>query len=163
MRRSPGPKAILSSLHHRSPELRAAQPPRSTRTIWKIVHAHSRITARPWRRIEPLDRPEPLTSWQLDFKDASTVPPEPEGKQQHVVAILTVVDVGTSLLLTSAPAADDPAETVFAPLLATRRQNGVPRLVTCDRDPRFVGSASGHDFPSPFVRFWQVLSGLRSS
>ena len=26
-----------------------------------------------------------------------------------------------------------------------------------DRDPRFVGSPHGRDFPSPFVRFWQCL------
>ena len=26
-----------------------------------------------------------------------------------------------------------------------------------DRDPRFVGSPRGRDFPSPFVRFWQCL------
>ena len=157
LQRTPGPKAILYYLHHRSPDLPAAQVPCSTRTIWKLLRAHGRIAPRPRRQIEPLDRPEPLVSWQLDFKDASTVPPEPEGKQQHVVEILDVVDVGTSLLLTAAPAADYTAETVFAPLMATLRQYGLPSWVTFDRDARFVGSASGRDFPSPFVRFWQVL------
>jgi hypothetical protein len=158
LQRTPGPKAILYYLHHRSPDLPAGQAPRSTRTIWKILRTHGRIAPRTTRRqVAPMDRPQPLASWQLDFKDASTVPPEPDGKQQHVVEILDVVDVGTSLLLTAAPAADYTAETVFAPLVATLRQYGLPTWVTFDRDARFVGSASGHDFPSPFVRFWQVL------
>jgi hypothetical protein len=158
LQRTPGPKAILYYLHHRSADLPAAQVPRSTRTVWKILRAHGRMAPRKTRRqIAPLDRPAPLLSWQLDFKDASTVPPEPDGKQQPVVEILDVVDVGTSLLLSAVPAADDTAETVFAPLVATLRQYGLPTWVTCDRDARLVGSASGHDFPSPFVRFWQVL------
>jgi len=158
LQRTPGPKAILYYLHLRSADLPAEQVPRSTRTVWKILRAHGRMAPRKTRRqIAPLDRPAPLMSWQLDFKDASTVPPEPDGKQQHVVEILDVVDVGTSLLLTAAPAADYTAETVFAPLVATLRQYGLPTWVTCDRDARLVGSASGHDFPSPFVRFWQVL------
>jgi len=157
LQRTPGPKAILYYLHHRSPDLPAGQVPRSTRTVWKLLRAHGRIALRPRRQIAPLDRPAPLVSWQLDFKDASTVPPDPDGKQQHVVEILDVVDVGTSLLLTATPAADYTAATVFAPLVATLRQYGLPTWVTFDRDARFVGSASGHDFPSPFVRFWQVL------
>jgi len=124
LQRTPGPKAILYSLHHRSPDLVAAQVPRSTRTIWQLLRAHGRIAPRPRRRIAPLDRPAPLESWHLDFKDASSssVPPESEGKQQHVVEILDVLDVGTSLLLTAAPAADDTAETIFAPLVARLRQ-----------------------------------------
>lgn len=41
----------------------------------------------------------PLTAWQLDFKDASTVPPDPDGKRQQVVEVLNTVDTGTSILL----------------------------------------------------------------
>lgn len=33
------------------------------------------------------------------------------------------------------------------------RQFGRPKLFTFDRDPRWVGAASGRDFPSAFVRF----------
>jgi hypothetical protein len=32
------------------------------------------------------------------------------------------------------------------------RAHGLPERVTIDRDPRFVGAASGRDFPTPFVR-----------
>jgi hypothetical protein len=42
----------------------------------------------------------------MDFKDASTVPADPEGKQKHVVEVLNFVDAGTSILL-SAQAHDD--------------------------------------------------------
>ena len=50
---------------------------------------------------EPLDLPAPLTSWQLDFKDVSTVPATggPDGKRQHAVEALNCVDCGTSLLV----------------------------------------------------------------
>lgn len=35
--------------------------------------------------------------------------------------------------------------------------NGLPDEVTFDRDPRFVGSATGRDYPSAFVRFLACL------
>src|SRR5262249_52083899 len=38
-------------------------------------------------------------------------------------------------------------------------QWGLPDLVGFDRDPRWVGAASGRDFPSPFVRMWHCLKG----
>jgi hypothetical protein len=31
-----------------------------------------------------------MTEWQLDFKDASTVPADPDGKQGHVVEVLAL-------------------------------------------------------------------------
>jgi hypothetical protein len=71
--RIPGPKAILYYLQrdHSLPE--AIRLPRSSATIWRILRLHQRI-AQPTRRpSEPVPRPKPLTSWQLDFKDV--VPP----------------------------------------------------------------------------------------
>ncbi len=35
-----------------------------------------------------------MTMWQLDFKDVSTVPADPDGKRQHVVKVLDTVDAG---------------------------------------------------------------------
>src|SRR5260370_33710168 len=78
LQRTPGPKAILYYLHHRSPDLPAAQVPCSTRTIWKLLRAHGRIAPRPRRQIEPLDRPQPPAAWQLAFKAPTTAPPEPD-------------------------------------------------------------------------------------
>jgi hypothetical protein len=43
-------------------------------------------------------RAEPLEAWQIDFKDVTTVAPEPEGKRQHTVEVLNIVDTGTSIL-----------------------------------------------------------------
>jgi Integrase core domain len=103
------------------------------------------------------ERPAPLTWWQMDLKDSRFVPREPDGKQQHMVEIFDILDVGTDLLLRCQPAADYTAETVFDPILAALEQYGLPDGVTFDNDPRFVGSPSGRDFPSAFVRFWQCL------
>src|SRR5262245_38166062 len=102
LQRTPGPKALRSSLHQRSPDLPAGQVPRSTRTVWKILPAQGRMAPQTTRRratpgdagrrrATPLDRPAPLASWHWDFKDASTVPPEPDGKPHPVVAIRDVV------------------------------------------------------------------------
>ncbi len=92
LRRTPGPLAILYYLQ-RDETLQAAQVPlpRSQRTVWRILTQAGRIAhvVRPER--EPVERPEPLAVWQIDFKDASTVPPEPDGKRQHVVEVLNVV------------------------------------------------------------------------
>ena len=98
-----------------------------------------------------------MTVWQLDFKDASTVPADPDGKQQHVVEVLDTVDAGSSLLLNAQPRADYTAETTLAAVGETLREYGVPEAVMFDRDSRFVGRTGRRDFPSPFVRFWLCL------
>lgn len=46
-------------------------------------------------------------------KDATSVPADPEGKQQHVVEVLNFVDAGTSILLSAQPHADFHAETAL--------------------------------------------------
>lgn len=154
LQRTPGPKAILYYLHRQEDLLaQGLRLPRSTRTIWQILTAHDRIAHVPRREHVPMERPGPLASWQLDFKDANSVPPDPEGKQQHVVETFDIVDVGSSLALTVEPGEDYNAETVFTPTVEAVRTYGLPDVVGFDRDPRFVGSASGRDFPSPFVRF----------
>jgi hypothetical protein len=102
LKRVPGPKAILYYLA-RDPALqeRKVPLPRSTRMIWKILHQHGRIASPSHREHQPIGRPEPMQAWQIDFKDASTVPADPMGKQQHVVEILNVVDMGTSLVVSA--------------------------------------------------------------
>jgi hypothetical protein len=94
LQRTPGPKAIGYYLA-RDPQLQAQglRLPRSSRTIWQILRAAGRILPRAQRLHHPLERPTPMSSWQLDFKDVSTVPAEAEGKQQHVVEVLDIVDV----------------------------------------------------------------------
>ena len=52
-------------------------------------------------------------------KDASTVPAEPEGKQQHVVETLNIIDTGTSVLIGSYVRSDFTAETALQALAQT--------------------------------------------
>jgi hypothetical protein len=157
LKRIPGPKAILYYLHQEEELARRERLPRSTRTVWRILRQYKRIVDPPPVLHTPVERPEPMSSWQLDFKDVSTVPAEPEGKQQHVVETFNVVDVGTSVLVQAQVREDFTAEAVLETVADLVRQVGLPKSVTFDRDPRFVGSWSAQDFPSPFMRFWQSL------
>jgi hypothetical protein len=109
------------------------------------------------RRPEAQERPDPLVHWQIDFKDASSVPADPFGKQQHVVEILNVVDVGTSMVLDSHVHTNFHAQTALEAIADTLRKHGLPDQVTLDRDPRWVGSPSEREFPSAFLRFLLCL------
>ena len=86
LHRIPGPKTIRYYLEQ-DPELHAQglHTPRSTRTIWQMFRQYGRIADR-HRAHQPLPRPAPMAMWHLDFKDVSTVPADPEGTRQHVVA-----------------------------------------------------------------------------
>lgn len=158
LQRTPGPRTILYYLKQ-DPELQrqGIVPPRSTRTIWKILRQHGCILDPPERTHKPVEPRDPLQEIQMDFKDASTVPAELEGKQQHVVEVLNFVDAGTSLLLSAQPPADFHAETALDAVVTFLRTYGLPAMLTFDRDPRWVGSASGRDFPSAFQRFLLCL------
>jgi hypothetical protein len=122
-------------------------PPRSTTTVWKVLRQQGRIVHAERRRHQPVERPAPLEAIQLDFKDASTVPPEPDGQRQHAVEVGTFVEAGTSIALWAQVSADFHAETALEAVLSFLRQYGLPRRMTFDRDPRWVGSASGRDVP----------------
>ncbi len=154
LRRVPGPRALLYYLP-RNPQARAlgVPLPRSTRTIWKVLRAHGRIATNLPRRPQPLVRPAPLEEVQMDFKDASGVPADPGGKQQHVVEVLNFVDAGTSSLLSAQVHKDYHAETAFDAVVHFLQQWGCPKQLTFDHDPRWVGGSRGRDFPSALVRF----------
>jgi hypothetical protein len=159
--RVPGPVAILYYLH-RDEELKksGAYLPRSTSTIRSILDRNQRIYRYRRPRPEPEERPEPLSHVQIDFKSVSSVPADPDGKQQHVVETLNMVDKGTSILLTATPRDDYNAETVITTMVDSFMVNGLPEVVTFDRDPRFIGSWTAREFPSPFMRFLMCL-GIR--
>ena len=72
LHRTPGPRAILYYLH-RDADLQAQglHPPRSTRTVWKILRQQGYILDEAERTHEPLEPREPLEEVQMDFKDAS--------------------------------------------------------------------------------------------
>jgi hypothetical protein len=162
LHRTPGPKTILYYLQT-DPVLLEHQlkPPTSTSFIWKILdqqHCISRPT--PPKDHQPLPRPAPLSQFQIDFKDITTVTLDPDGKQAHLVEVLNVVDEGTSMLVEAVAREDFNAETALLSLVEVVQQHGLPEQITFDRDPRFVGSHTGRDFPSAFIKFWHCL-GVR--
>ncbi|HEY7122967.1 MAG TPA: integrase core domain-containing protein [Ktedonobacterales bacterium] len=158
LHRTPGPKAILYYLgRDKTLQSSGGLVPRSTRTIWQILTQHGRIAHPPRRERVPMERPGPLQYLQLDFKDDSTVPPDLLGKRQHVVETLNTYDVGTAVVLNAQVREDFTAETALLAVVETLAQWGLPDLIGFDRDTRWVGSASGRDFPSPFVRMLHCL------
>jgi hypothetical protein len=154
LQRIPGPKAIIYYFQQ-DDDLKASghHLPTSTRTVWAILNEHGRMVRVPKREHEPIERPEPMRSWQIDFKDVTSVPAESGGKQQHVVETFNVVDVGTSVALEAVVRDDFTGDTTIWAMTHTFLEHGLPERITFDRDPRFVGSWSGRDFPAPFVRF----------
>ncbi len=156
--RIPGPLAILYYLQ-KDTELNESKfkLPRSTRTIWKILRKYQRIHQPLKSMAEPDERPAPGMEWGLDFHDVSTVPADPDGKQQHVVEILNLVDHGSSAVVASEPAGDYNAETALRKVAEVLLEQGCPDRIRLDRDTRWVGSWTAKDFPSPMLRFLQCL------
>ena len=73
--RIPGPKAILYYLgRDEALKEQGVRLPKSTRTIHRLLRENGRIASRLPRLADPIERPKPMEHWQLDFKDASTVP-----------------------------------------------------------------------------------------
>ncbi len=158
LKRIPGPKT-LSYFLQQDPFLKqqGISPPRSTSTIYKLLVRLGCLARPGLKKTEPLERAQPLECIACDFKDATTVEIEPDGKKQHFVEVFNFIDEGTSYLWAAAAREDFNAETVVETLLALFERQGLPRLLRFDRDPRFVGSASGRDFPAAMVRMLYVL------
>lgn len=158
LRRTPGPKALLYYLPRDADLVGSGERlPRSSRTIYRILQQAGRICGRRPHHQEPCERPAPMRQWQVDFKDASTVPREAEGKQQHVVEVLNTIDMGTSILVAAQVGADFTAQTTLQAVAELLRTQGRPQVLTFDRDTRFVSSPQGSDFPSALVRFCYCL------
>jgi hypothetical protein len=158
LRRTPGPVAIKYYLpKDKTLEAKGYHLPTSTSTIWRILDQHGCIQ-RPAPCIhEPVTRAAPMQAWQIDFKDVTTVTVANDDKHLHLVETLDVVDSGTSILIDNPARPDFNAETALEALVAILRQQGCPQKITFDRDPRFVGSWSADDFPSPLMRLLLCL------
>ena len=90
--RTPGPKAILYYLgQDRELQQQQLYLPRSTRTIWQILRQNGRIFPASRPEHEPEERPEPMSEWGIDFKDISSVPADPDGRQQHGVEAFNII------------------------------------------------------------------------
>lgn len=98
LQRVPGPEAIRYYVH-RDPVLKHADVrlPRSQTTVWKILRQAGCIEEHHRRKPKPLELRQPGEEVQFDLKDASSVPADPAGKQQHVVEIANFIDAGTSI------------------------------------------------------------------
>ena len=135
LHRTPGPEAILYYLPRDQQLQAAAVPlPRSSRTIYRILKKHGRIQQRHPRKPEPQERNAPLTVWQADFKDLSTVAADLEGKQMHGVEALNIVDSGTSVLLDAQVRADFTAEVALEAFVEPLQHYGCPVSVGLNRD-----------------------------
>lgn len=157
LRRTPGQEAIRYYLE-RSSLLQLLQlPVPSCKTIYRILKANDRIQTREKPVHQPQERPAPMTCWQIDFKDVSSIAADPDGKQKHVVETLNIIDMGTSLLLDAHVRADFTAETALQAISETLVRYGLPNKITLDRDPRWVGSPAGSDFPAALLRFGACL------
>jgi hypothetical protein len=89
-----------------------------------------------------------MSAWQIDFKDASSVPAQSTGKQQHTVEILNVVDMGTSAVVAWEVNVDFHAQTSLQAMAQILRRSGKPDSITCERDPR-LSSGRPVDVISP--------------
>jgi transposase InsO family protein len=158
--RTPGPRALLYYLP-RDPALQAAgvRLPRSSRTVWKLLRKTGCILPKPQRNLWPTEPREPLEEIQMDFKDVSSVSAEQssQGKRQHVIEVCNFVDAGTSLALFAQAREDFHEQTAMEAVISFLQTYGRPHQITFDRDPRWVGSVSGRDFPSPLRRLLLCL------
>jgi DNA-binding NarL/FixJ family response regulator len=158
LRRTPGPKAIQYFLA-RDPLLQLFQlPVPGTRTIYRIRKSHQRISERSKQEHHPIERPAPLSHWQIDFKVVSSVPADPRS------ATCNVVDVGTSILLDAHVRADFTRDPALACVLQSEHSHGRPYSITVERDP-WLSSATYTEviFPRPWsvcVPVWALM--LRS-
>lgn len=157
LRRVPGPDAIHYYLERDRMLQHLKLPVPSSRTIYRILKENDRIAERGKPVHKPVDRPAPMIHWQIDFKDVSSVPRDPDGKWQHVVETLNIIDMGTSILLDAHVRSDFTAETALEALALTLAKHGQPEKITLDRDPRWVGSPAGSDFPAALLRFGACL------
>jgi hypothetical protein len=102
-------------------------------------------------------QPDLLEEVQVDFKDiggsASPDPGTSRGKRQHLIEVCNFVDAGSSRLLLAQVHQDFHAETAFDAVVTFLRLYGLPTMLTLDRDVRWVGSATGRDFPSALLQF----------
>jgi len=128
--------------------------PREPPTVWKILRLFGCIVQEHRRKPRPLERKQPGEEVQLDLKDATTVPTDPDGKRKpgggnHQFRGCRHLDLVEPQRWGRLRRRKRGSEVVAQFL----REYGLPAMLTFDNDPRFVGSPSGRDFPSALVRF----------
>lgn len=153
-----GPRTILYYLHQDDAlKVSGHRLPRSSSTVWKILDANQRII-RPIK-VEhiPFERPDPMDTWEIDFTDISSAAATHNRKRSHQVEAFGVIDRGTSILVDLQSSDDYHAKTAMIAMASTLIEQGRPRCIVLDRDPRLIGSWSSENYPSAFMRFLLCL------
>jgi transposase InsO family protein len=102
---------------------------------------------------QPLAASDPQRHWEIDFCTVANLSPDAPDKQRNGLEVFSVIDRGSSANLGSLASAHYDAEQALLAMAAVLQKHGVPRCISYDRDPRFVGSQSTDGFPSAFTRF----------
>jgi hypothetical protein len=166
LQRTPGPMSILYYLpRDEALQKQGCRLPRSTRTVWMILKRLGLIEASSHKKTELEPLHPPLDEIQVDFKDVSSVPPDPsgEGKQQHIVEVCNFVDAGTSILLAAYPHEDYHAQTALEAVIQFLREHGRPRQMSFDHDTRWVGGEGGMGFSLSVDPFFALCPGGAST
>ena len=141
-----GPKTILYHLHKdKLLQSQGVYVPRSTRTIWQVLKDGGRISTR-LREHHPLERPEPMQHWEMDF-----------GQLGDTFEFLTVVDRGTSILVDTQTQPHFNAETGLMAVVRLLILTGLPQKLRFDNDTRYVGNWLTDGYPSPLMRLLLCL------
>lgn len=141
-----GPKTIRYHLHNdEALQRKGLYLPKSTRSIWKVLKQGGRIPTRVRVHI-PLERPEPMKHWEMDF-----------GEMSNKIEFLSVVDRGTSILVYTHTQAHYNVESALQAVVELLLVQGLPERLRFDNDPRYVGSWLADGYPSALMRFLWCL------
>jgi transposase InsO family protein len=141
-----GPRTIRYHLHKdKHLQHQGYYLPTSTRTIWKVLKEGGRIPTRV-RHHTPLERPAPMTHWEMDF-----------GELSGEIEFMSVVDRGTSILVYNHTQPHYNAITALQAVIELLLLVGCPQRLRFDNDTRFVGSWQTDGYPSALMQFlWCV-------
>jgi transposase InsO family protein len=150
--RRAGSRLILRQLNKRREELEQAGHfvPRSKTTIDQILDLWGHIDRPKRYEREPLERPAPMTVWEIDFGQIRL-------NEFEILEFFVVVDAGTSRVVYVEGCDGYHAESALEAVARLFTLHGLPQSLRMDRDVRFVGSWTGDSFPSALVRFLRVL------
>lgn len=124
--------------------------PTSPATVTRVLHELGHITPTPKYHHEPLERPAPMTEWEMDFGEIRL-------NEFEKLEFFVVVDCGTSRVVYLEGSDGYDAERALAAVARLFAAQGRPEKLRFDRDPRFVGSWTADSYPSALVRFLRVL------
>lgn len=124
--------------------------PQSLSTITQILRERGWILPRRQVSHEPLELPEPMEEWEIDFAEIWM-------RDEGIFEFFVVVDRGTSRLVYLEGSRGYNAETVLDAVAKLFILCGLPKRIRFDRDVRLWGAWTRDSYPAPFVRFLRVL------